>query len=133
VKRVVCPASELANGGMRQAQVGPVRVVVIRSEDGSLHALAAKCLHQGGPLEYGRLYEHHATTKDTGEYQVDPGREVLKCPWHGYEYDIRTGCTVFDPSRAVPTFPVYEEGGQIIVQLGVPATPARPTDAGTGT
>jgi nitrite reductase/ring-hydroxylating ferredoxin subunit len=117
---------------MRHAQLGPVRVVVIRSEDGSLHALAAKCLHQGGPLERGRLYEHYATTKNTGEYQVDPGREVLKCPWHGYEYDIRTGCTVFDPSRAVQTFLVYEEGGQIIVQLGLPATPASGTDAAAG-
>ncbi|TNC25114.1 Rieske (2Fe-2S) protein [Amycolatopsis alkalitolerans] len=117
MKQVVCPVSELDSGEMRQVQLGPIRVVVVRGEDGSLHALAAKCLHQGGPLEYGRLYEHHATTKEVGEYQLEPGREVLKCPWHGYEYDIRTGCTVFDPGRAVPTFPVFEEDGQIVVQL----------------
>lgn len=87
--------------------------------------MAAKCLHQGGPLDQGKLYDYHATTKEAGEYQVDPVREVLKCPWHGYEYDIKTGCTVFDPKRAVATFRAYEEAGQIVVQMGMPASPAR--------
>lgn len=121
MKQVVCHKSELANGELVRAQLGPIPVVVIRSKDGSLYALAAKCLHQGGPLELGRVYEHHATTKESGEYVVDPRREVIKCPWHGYEYDIKTGCTVFDANRAVQTFHVYEEDDQIVVQLGAPA------------
>lgn len=125
MKQVVCRASDLATGHVTRTQLGPIPVVVVRSKDGSLHALAAKCLHQGGPLDAGRLYDHHTTTKDAGEYQVDPVREVLKCPWHGYEYDIRTGCTVFDPNRAIAMFHAYEEAGQIVVQMGTPVAPAR--------
>jgi nitrite reductase/ring-hydroxylating ferredoxin subunit len=120
VKQVVCHKDELAPGQMKPAQLGPIRVVVVRAEDGSLHALAAKCLHQGGPLELGKLYEHTVTTEDVGEYVMDAGREILKCPWHGYEYDIRTGQTVFDETRCLQTFISREEGDQITVELGAP-------------
>lgn len=120
MKQVVCHKSELAAGQLKRAQLGPIPVVVLRSSSGTLHALAAKCLHQGGPLEYGSIFTHHATTKDAGEYVLEPGREVLKCPWHGYEYDIQTGCTVFDSSRAVQTFRAYEEDDQVVVALGAP-------------
>lgn len=121
MKQVVCRSSELGAGQQLRTQLGPIPVVVIRSWKGTLHALAAKCLHQGGPLDEGKIYEHHATTKDAGEYVLDPGREVLKCPWHGYEYDIQTGCTVFDSSRAIQTFDAYEEGDDIVVQMKLPS------------
>lgn len=124
MKQVVCGADELAPGQLRAAQLGPIRVVVIRSADGSLHALAAKCLHQGGPLEHGRIYEHTVSTDDVGRYETEPGREILKCPWHGYEYDIRTGRTVFDPSRCLQTFPVREEDGNVTVELAAPGAAA---------
>lgn len=120
MKQVVCRSSELAQGQLTRTQLGPIPVVVVRTKRGNLYALAAKCLHQGGPLEYGKVYDHHASTKEAGEYQVDPVREVLKCPWHGYEYDVETGCTVFDQSRAIQKFQVYEEDDQIVVQLGAP-------------
>jgi nitrite reductase/ring-hydroxylating ferredoxin subunit len=122
VKQVVCRKSELGAGELVRTQLGPIPVVVLRSQSGSLHALSAKCLHQGGPLELGKVYQHHASTKNAGEYVLDPGREVLKCPWHGYEYDIQSGCTVFDSSRAIQTFDVYEEGDEIIVQMSIAST-----------
>jgi nitrite reductase/ring-hydroxylating ferredoxin subunit len=120
LKQAVCHKDELAPGQMTSAQLGPIRVVVIRAGDGSLHALAAKCLHQGGPLDRGKLYEHTVTTDDVGQYVMDAEQEILKCPWHGYEYDIRTGRTVFDETRCLQTFTTREEGDQITVELGVP-------------
>jgi nitrite reductase/ring-hydroxylating ferredoxin subunit len=120
VKQVVCRKEELQPGQMAPAQLGPIRVVVVRAMDGTLHGLAAKCLHQGGPLDRGRLYDHTVTTSDVGEYIMDSGREILKCPWHGYEYDIRTGQTVFDETRCLQTFTVREEGDDITVELGAP-------------
>jgi nitrite reductase/ring-hydroxylating ferredoxin subunit len=109
---------------MTSAQLGPIRVVVIRAMDGTLHALAAKCLHQGGPLDRGKIYEHTVTTDDVGQYSMDPDREIIKCPWHGYEYDIRTGQTVFDETRCLQTFVSREEGDQITVELGIPGAAA---------
>jgi nitrite reductase/ring-hydroxylating ferredoxin subunit len=117
VKQIVCHKDELAPGQMKPAQLGPIQVVVVRARDGSLHALAAKCLHQGGPLDRGKLYAHTVTTGDVGEYVMDVDREILKCPWHGYEYDIRTGQTVFDETRCLQTFVSREEGDQVVVEL----------------
>lgn len=119
MRTVVCRKDELLPGSVTGAQLGPIRVAVVRARDGSLHALAAKCLHQGGPLELGPTYGHHMTS-EVSQYRIDSDRDVLKCPWHGYEYDIRTGRTVFDEKRCLPTFAVHEDGDDIVVELGVP-------------
>ena len=125
MKQVLCRKDELAPGEIKKAQVGPIPVVVVRSSDGSLYALTAKCLHQGGPLEMGRLYEHMTPTEEVGEYVPEAGCEILKCPWHGYEYDIKTGCVVSDPTRRLQQFTVTEEGDDIVVEL----VPPRPEPA----
>src|SRR2546430_11620772 len=56
--QIVCRTHELGPGEIMSGQVGPFPVVVIRANDGTLHAMVAKCLHQGGPLDKGKLYEH---------------------------------------------------------------------------
>src|SRR5919106_4268662 len=114
MKQAVCRKDELGPGEMTSGQIGPIKVVVIRANDGSLHALVAKCLHQGGPLDKGKLYEHISSTEDVGQYVAYDGQEILKCPWHGYEYDLKTGCVIADPSRRLQTFQVREEGDDIV-------------------
>jgi nitrite reductase/ring-hydroxylating ferredoxin subunit len=128
MKQTVCRTHELAPGQMISGQVGPIPVVVIRAADGTLHAMVAKCLHQGGPLDKGKLYEHMSTA-GIGEYIPDKGYEILKCPWHGYEYDITTGCVIADPCRRLQQFNVREEGDEVVVELA-PPTP-RPAAAST--
>jgi nitrite reductase/ring-hydroxylating ferredoxin subunit len=123
MKQVVCRVDELGPGELRSSQVGPIPVVVIRASDGTLYALVAKCLHQGGPLDKGKLYEHMSSVDAVGEYVPDKTHEILKCPWHGFEYDIRTGCVIADPSRRLQQFTVREEGDEIVVELA-PPTPA---------
>jgi nitrite reductase/ring-hydroxylating ferredoxin subunit len=122
MKQVLCGKAELRPGEIRKAQLGPIPVVVIRSRDGNLYALTAKCLHQGGPLEAGALYEHMNPANEVGEYVPEEGCEVLKCPWHGYEYDIKTGCVIADPTRRLQQFSVREEGDDIVVELAPPRT-----------
>lgn len=128
MKQVVCRTDELVPGQVISGQVGPIPVVVIRAGDGTLHAMVAKCLHQGGPLDKGKLYEHMSNA-DIGEYIPDNGYEILKCPWHGYEYDITTGCVIADPCRRLQQFSVREEGDEVVVELAPPA--ARPAAAST--
>jgi len=128
MKQTVCRTHELSPGQMTSGQLGPFPLVVIRANDGTLHAMVAKCLHQGGPLDKGKLYEH-VTAEGIGEYIPDKGFDILKCPWHGYEYDITTGCVLADPSRRLQTFIVREEGDDIVVELA-PPTP-RPATAST--
>jgi nitrite reductase (NADH) small subunit len=115
MKQVICEAHELEAGEMRPAQLGPMPIVVVRTEQGELYGLLDKCLHMGGRLSQGRLLV--AQSGDTcGHYEEEAGRFILKCPWHGYEYDLRDGATLFDSSLRLRTFTVREENGQIVAE-----------------
>ena len=63
-----------------------------------------------------------------GEYELGRPGEILRCPWHAWEFDIRTGRSWFDPERtrvkAYPvevrhaeTFPVSVEDDYVVVEL----------------
>jgi nitrite reductase/ring-hydroxylating ferredoxin subunit len=49
------------------------------------------------------------------EYTLD-GR-VLACPWHQWEFDLKTGRALFDPSVRARTYPVVVEDGNIYIDL----------------
>ncbi len=113
----VCASDELARGQKVSTRLGPMPVVVVRAPDGSLHALLDKCLHQGGPLSKGRLGSDSSGSSDVGDYRLERDGEIIRCPWHGFEYDIRTGCLLAEPSRRLRTFTVIEDDGKIFVSL----------------
>jgi nitrite reductase/ring-hydroxylating ferredoxin subunit len=116
VKQVICAAADLAPGQMVAGKLGPMPIVVVRTEDGQLYALLDKCLHMGGQLSKGRLLTAQGGER-CGEYVEQTGRFVVKCPWHGYEYDVRTGATLFDERVRLRTFSVREEDGQIVAEI----------------
>jgi nitrite reductase/ring-hydroxylating ferredoxin subunit len=116
VKKVICEASALDRGQMVSGKLGPMPIVVIRTEDGSLYGLLDKCLHQGGRLSRGKLMEATDCDPGTCGYRIVPGRVIVKCPWHGYEYDVKTGSTLFDADKRLRTFKVSEEDGQIVAE-----------------
>lgn len=113
----VCASDALPPGQKVAAQLGPMPVVVIRAPDGSLHGLLDKCLHQGGRLSAGRLGAASLESAKVGEYRDDRDGEIIRCPWHGFEYDIRTGELLAEPSRCLRTFTVTEEDGRVFVSL----------------
>ena len=111
----VCASADVAPGQMFAARVDGQAIVVIRTLEGVLHALLDRCVHQGGPLSRGRLQP--ATTGDRpGHYAEDRGTTIVKCPWHGFEFDVATGCALFDERRRVPRVRVREEGGRVLVE-----------------
>ena len=111
----VCASSDVAAGQMIPARAGDTDVVLIRTRAGDLHALLDRCIHQGGPLSRGRLQQ--ATVGDSPvEYREDAGRAIVKCPWHGFEFDVATGCALFDARRRVRRVRVWEESGRVLVE-----------------
>lgn len=114
MKQVVCKTDELHPGQMISGKLGPMPIVVVRTEDGQLYGLIDKCLHQGGPLSKGKIYT--AQDGDTCGHYFEDGRAILKCPWHGYEYDLTTGATLFDENLKLQTFTVREEDGQVVAE-----------------
>ena len=96
-KYVIAPVSEIPPGERKIVDVGG-RSLGVFNINGEIFALRNRCPHQGGPLCTGRL-SGFLQAAVPGEYIYSRPGEVLRCPWHGWEFDVRTGQSWFDPAR----------------------------------
>ena len=94
---VVATVDEIPPGQRKIVEVAG-RTVGVFNLGGEFFALLSRCPHQGGPLCEGRLAGFVQSTTP-GEYHYSRKGEILRCPWHGWEYDIRTGQSWFDPAQ----------------------------------
>lgn len=72
------------------------RPIVVFNKDGEFFALLDRCPHFGAPLSKGTLVSL-VESNEPGEFQRTRHGEILQCPWHGWEYDLRTGQSWCDP------------------------------------
>jgi nitrite reductase/ring-hydroxylating ferredoxin subunit len=93
------PAQELQPGDIRAVDVGGASVVVLCTPDGRIRALRNHCSHHGAPLSGGTL-QPVVTGDDVGRYEISSDQFMLRCPWHGYEFDVDTGRCLADPRNA---------------------------------
>ena len=111
----VAARDEIGPGQVRTCFVGRRRIALVCTNDGELHALADNCPHQQAPLAGGRL-EFMIDADDAGRYRMTD-TQVLRCPWHGYEFDLESGLSLADPERMrVRSYAVSVEGDDIYVE-----------------
>jgi len=92
---------EIPHGGSKVVEIKE-HTVAIFNIGGTLYAIDNTCPHQGGPLGEGYLEENG----------------VVSCPWHAWNFDIRTGISPVDPEVRVACHKVSVENGDIIVEIG---------------
>jgi nitrite reductase/ring-hydroxylating ferredoxin subunit/uncharacterized membrane protein len=98
---VVATADELQPDQMKLLHVAGRRIVLARTDAGYV-ACDDRCTHKGGPLSDGVL-----------------ACGTVQCPWHGSQFDVRTGEVKAGPAvQAIRTYAVTEDGGR--VRLTVP-------------
>lgn len=117
-EHVVGRRQDLPPGGRLIVRVEG-REIGVFNLDGNLYALGNTCADQAGPVCEGRLFPNlqaEITPERTiREYVCDDGC-ILACPWHGWEYDIRTGVALWNPRYRLRTYAVREdEAGNIAV------------------
>ena len=54
---------------------------------------------------------------EPGEFVYGMEGRVLRCLWHGWEFDVSTGESVTDPSYRVATYPASDEDGSIFIEI----------------
>ena len=117
---VVTDASELSDGDRIVVELEGREIGVFRL-NGELHAYLNWCAHQGGPLCEGALTGTYESSYDRDENEVSlewsREGEVLMCPWHGWEYDALSGECLSRGSVQLPSYPVDEVDGDIVVSL----------------
>lgn len=111
---VVGLARELADGEHMIVVVNN-RSIGIYNLKGKFYGLLNHCPHRGAELCKGRLQSDIVSPRP-GEYSYDATERMLVCPWHGWEFDIPTGQSYFDPKgvRARP-FEIDVENGQAVI------------------
>jgi len=115
---VVCAASEIAPGEKRVVQDEQTGVSIgVFNIAGEFFAIKNVCPHLGAPLCLGSV---HATHRPSPVFEFRPDLEgrVLRCPWHGWEFDIVTGKALYDANSRVATYPcVVDENGDVVVSV----------------
>lgn len=114
-KHVVAKVEEVPPGASKLVTIGN-RQIGIFNLKGEFFALLNRCPHEAGPLCEGKVVGLIASD-GPGNFQVLRPGEMVRCPWHGWRYDIRTGQSWCDPDEArVRRYHVSVEPGQSIVQ-----------------
>ena len=116
-EKFVAKASEFPDGDRRIVFVGDNEIGVFRHE-GKYYAYSNFCLHQGGPACEGLIINNVVDLVDPDRtYQGQKFGDELHfaCPWHGYEYDLKTGECIGDRKQKLRKFEVIERGGDIYV------------------
>lgn len=125
----IAKVGEIPPGGRKLVTVGKVQFGVF-NVGGEFFAYRNICPHAGAPVCVGKI---SGTTLPSAVYEYDYGREggILRCPWHGWEFDLRTGEHLVDPEtklkriaveiqgEALEKFPVTQSGDTLHVILPV--------------
>ena len=132
VRRVVAGTVEEIPPGERKLIV-PFRGragIGVFNVNGSYHALRNLCPHKLGPLCTGRVSGRVVAAAPPSSYapdlEVERDGEIIRCPWHLWEFEIATGRCLVDPKVRVKTYPVAVEDGQVVVYADPADLPPQP-------
>ncbi len=103
----VAKEGEIPPGGRKIVAVGPLQIGLF-NVGGEIVAYRNACPHAGAPVCSGRI---SGTSLPSRVYEYLYGREgtILRCPWHGWEFDLRTGEHIVDPKNRLKQVPVASE------------------------
>jgi len=92
--------SELPEEGEAKEFACADRVICVANVNGTISAMDNVCLHRGGPLGQGMI----------------EGNKVV-CPWHGWQWDPKTGEAVQNPGAKVSVYPIKSENGDVLIEV----------------
>lgn len=94
----VATTDEIPAGSGKVVEVNGLEIALFNA-GGKFFASGSVCPHEDGPLADGTLEE-----------------DVVICPWHGFDFDLKTGSCLVDPELCVPVYPTKVEGRDVYVQ-----------------
>ena len=95
----VATADEIQPGYGKTVEINGKEVAIL-NDNGTFYAIDNTCGHRGGPLGEGTC-----------------GSGTVTCPWHGFEYDLKTGKCNTDPSLALDIFEIKVKGNDILIKV----------------
>jgi nitrite reductase/ring-hydroxylating ferredoxin subunit len=116
----VCHEIEMKDGDVRIVRQDRTEVGVYRHE-GVIYSYRNHCLHQGGPACEGiirdRVVDLLGPDKTFLGQTYDRSEPHIVCPWHGWEYKLKTGECAPDPNLKLRKHEVVQRDGGIYVVI----------------
>lgn len=113
-KHIVAAARDIPPGTRKLVTVKG-RPIAVFNINGEFFGVLNRCPHQGGALGEGTLCGL-VESDEPGRYRYSRAGEILRCPWHGWEFDLRTGQSWCEPSRiSVRQYPVELAQGETLL------------------
>jgi len=94
-RHVVAAVGEIAPGGSKLVTIKG-RPIALFNVEGEYFAFFNNCPHAGASLCNGKIVRP-VESSAPGIYRLAHGRAMLRCPWHGWQFDIRSGEAWCDP------------------------------------
>lgn len=91
------------------------RSIGVFNVKGNYYALLNYCPHQGAELCKGKIC---GTNIESEVYQFNYSKdeEIIRCPWHGWEFDIKTGQSLFDKKVRTKSYKVEVINDKIYIK-----------------
>src|SRR5262249_24921741 len=117
-EQYVGKTAEFKDGDRRIVFAGDNEIGIFRHE-GQFYAYSNFCVHQGGPacegLTIAKVEERLLPDKTSQGLYFSDSEMHFVCPWHGYEYDMKTGECVSDRRLKLRKYKVVEKGDEVYV------------------
>ena len=115
-KHRVCRVAEVASNAMKPVTMGRGTILLTRLPSGEIKAVGSRCPHQGANLEHGCV-TGHAYGDSPNELFMDRLGQILRCPWHGFEFDLSSGESVVDGKLRLRRFNVEIENDDVFIVM----------------
>jgi len=114
-RHVVAALADFPPGTRRLIDINGRKIAVFNVK-GEFFAIFNRCPHEGGSMFHGQLVGL-IESSSPGEYKYSRQGEIIRCPWHSWEFDLRTGKSWCDPNKVkVRNYNVKVEPGAALVE-----------------
>ena len=96
----IATKSDLPESGEAKEFTLGDKIICVANVDGEFSAMDNVCIHRGGPL---------------GQGMVVDGKII--CPWHGWQYNPRTGEAAHNANAKVAVYPLKIENGNVLIEI----------------
>jgi len=117
---VVCGSADVPERGRLVVDLDRRTIGIFRVRN-KLYAYENTCPHQGGPVCQGailpRVVERLGDDRESRGLDFHQDDVHIVCPWHGFEFNIETGCHPANPHARLSAVTVHEDEGVVRVAL----------------
>lgn len=112
----VGPLAEFPHGLAIQVRIADREMVVVRWRD-EFFVLRNICPHQSQAFMPAKVHGILCGSNRVGDIELNEEQPVIVCPWHTWEFTLRDGKSVMDPSKRVRSYPVEIRDDSLFIDV----------------